>query len=300
MTSSQLPSAFFKNSLWYAAAAGAVAGLAPQDAAAQVVYRDIEDVTVEETFDATVAGNPILGPAFDFDNDGDAELLIGEAIDGRYTIARLVDVDAGADTGVGFIGNTVSNFGYFLPLAAGATIGPASPDLSGGDGAVSFTFNGLDPNEFIAAGDVFIGVEFTLDGATNLNYGWIRVNMPAAGTLIVKDLAYETMPNTAIVAGNGVASEPDALAEGYRFSPLAPNPTTGTSSFEVAVGQAEAVRVEAFDALGRSVAVLHDGLFVAGQSRRLSLDASNLPAGVYVVRVSGESFVTTRRVTVAR
>lgn len=83
-------------------------------------------------------------------------------------------------------------------------------------------------------------------------------------------------------------------------SPLAPNPTAGTSWFDLAVGQAETVRVGAFDALGRQVAALHDGPLAASQTRRLSLDASGLPAGVYVVRVTGESFTTARRVTVAR
>ena len=65
------------------------------------------------------------------------------------------------------------------------------------------------------------------------------------------------------------------------------------------VGQTESVRVEAFDALGRSVAVLHDGPLAAGQTARLALDAGALPSGVYVVRVAGESFVTSRRVSVA-
>jgi hypothetical protein len=289
-----------KDALWYAAIAGAAVGLAPQDAAAQVVYTDPADVTVMDTFGANPA--PVVGPAFDFNNNGDAEILFGERIAQNYTVALIAGADEGPDEGTGFIGNQVAGFGYFLPLVVGSTIGPANPSLRVDDGLPSFTFNGSDPNAFIGAGDVFIGVQFALGGSTtDLNYGWIRVAMPAAGTIIVKDYAYEATPNTAIEAGNmGVATEPDALAEGYRFSPIAPNPTSGTSTFEVAVGQAEAVRVEAFDALGRSVSVLHDGLIAAGQTRRLSLDASALPAGVYVVRVTGESFTTSRRMSVVR
>ncbi|HEX8298862.1 MAG TPA: T9SS type A sorting domain-containing protein [Rubricoccaceae bacterium] len=303
MASSTLPSSFLKDSVWYAAAAAAVTGIAVQDASAQVRYRDIADVTVEDTF-VGGAANPITGPLFDFDNDGDAELLIGEVEAGSYTIGLIrptttSPVDTGADTGTRAVGNTIAGFGYFRPLAAGASVGPNAAFIT--DPNPSFTFNGDDPNAFIGAGDVYIGIEFTLNGAPALHYGWIRVNMAAEGTITVKDLAYNATPGTAIMAGNmGVATEPDALAEGYRFSPLAPNPTTGVSSFDLTVGQTETVHVEAFDALGRSVAVLHDGPLAAGQTSRIALDAADLPAGVYVVRVSGDSFVTARRVTVAR
>jgi hypothetical protein len=54
-----------------------------------------------------------------------------------------------------------------------------------------------------------------------------------------------------------------------------------------------------YDGLGRRVAVLYDGAVEAG-AHALVLDGSSLPAGVYVVRVTGETFAANRRVTLVR
>jgi hypothetical protein len=59
------------------------------------------------------------------------------------------------------------------------------------------------------------------------------------------------------------------------------------------------VTVEAFDALGRRVATVHDGPLAAG-SHTLVLDASALPAGVYVVRAAAGTDVVARTVPVVR
>ncbi|HEX8386609.1 MAG TPA: T9SS type A sorting domain-containing protein [Rubricoccaceae bacterium] len=295
--------ALLQDSLWYAAAAAAV-GVAPE-AAAQIVYTNVEpDAVIVDTF----TGQTIAGPEFDLDGDGTTEIQFAErgsaAAPSRYIIAAF------GETVTSIVANIVpfggADYAYFLPLAAGTSIGNTSPTLPvGADaesfGAATFTFGGSDPNGFLTGSDTYIGLMFnTADGSSH--NAWLRVQVPVAGGQItLKDYAYEATPNVAIAAGAGAtATEPDALAEGYRFSPLAPNPTTGTSTFDVAVGQTETVRVEAFDALGRSVAVLHDGLIAAGQTRQLSLDGSRLPAGVYVVRVAGESFTTSRRVSVVR
>lgn len=313
MSSSVTPRtrALLQDSLWYAAAAASV-GVAVPDAAAQVVYTNVEpDAVVTNTFSG--AYDPDTSPGFDVDLDANGTYdvrFVERNLNTAGNPSRYIIGGLNVTSVTNIVGNLVpyggSNFAYFLPVTAGTTIGPSSPEIVAiGTGtssyvAATFTFGGSDPNGFLTAGETFLGLSFTLaDGLPH--YAWIRVEVPAAGGQItVKDFAYEATANTAIVAGNGVATEPGALAEGYLFSPLAPNPTTGTSSFDLAVGQAEVVRVEAFDALGRQVAVLHDGPLAASQTRRLSLDASGLPAGVYVVRVTGESFTTARRVTVAR
>ena len=303
MSSSVTPRtrALLQDSLWYAAVAASVGAIAPA-ASAQIVYTDLNpDVTVANTFD----GGTLAGASFDLDGDGNDEILIAErglTTPSRYGLAAFGTV-------TGFVGNVVPyagvDYGYFLPLALGSAIGPSSANfLPVGTGSSSFslgtfTFGASDPNSWRGT-EAYIGLSF--DVGPNTHYGWMRLQFGANGDqIIVKDYAYQATPSAPINAGDrgAVATEPDALSEGYRFSPMAPNPTTGRSSFDLAVGQAETVRVEAFDALGRSVAVLHDGPMAAGQTARLTLDASSLPAGVYVVRAAGESFVTARRVSVA-
>jgi hypothetical protein len=90
-----------------------------------------------------------------------------------------------------------------------------------------------------------------------------------------------------------------SLPGGYALSEVHPNPSTGPARLTLEVGASQAVTAEVFDTLGRRVAVLLDGRVEAG-AHALVLDGSSLPAGVYVVRVAGESFTATRRLTLVR
>ena len=74
-----------------------------------------------------------------------------------------------------------------------------------------------------------------------------------------------------------------------------PNPTAGGATVQVSLAQAQELRVEAFDTLGRRVATLADGLYAPG-THSLAFNTAGLPAGVYVVRHARQSL----RVTVAR
>ena len=91
-----------------------------------------------------------------------------------------------------------------------------------------------------------------------------------------------------------VEAEPGAPAEAFALSAPSPNPASGAAVLTLTLGEAQRVRAEAYDALGRRVASLHDGPLGAG-THRLTLDGSALPAGVYVVRVSTEEGATLSR-----
>jgi hypothetical protein len=81
-----------------------------------------------------------------------------------------------------------------------------------------------------------------------------------------------------------------------------PNPLrAGTNAtIDLTAREAQRVEVALYDVLGRRVAVLFDGEVAASETERLALPASGLASGVYVVRVVGERFQATRRVTVVR
>ena len=108
-------------------------------------------------------------------------------------------------------------------------------------------------------------------------------------------------PATAAFA---VASEapPEAPEDGVE---VYPNPVPHAASVRVSVSEpASDAAVVVYDALGRRVAVLHDGPLAAG-AHGLAFEASALPAGVYVVHVrvtpeGGGTWTEVRRVTVAR
>lgn len=79
-----------------------------------------------------------------------------------------------------------------------------------------------------------------------------------------------------------------------------PNPSRGSVTVAVEVPAAGALRVEVYDALGRSVAVLHDGWATPGRLDA-RLDGRHLAAGVYVVRaVSADGSAQAARFSVVR
>ena len=59
------------------------------------------------------------------------------------------------------------------------------------------------------------------------------------------------------------------------------------------------MRVKVYDVLGRRVAVLSDGVLEAG-AYRFTLDGSDFPAGVYLVRAEGGGHRLTERITLVR
>lgn len=96
-----------------------------------------------------------------------------------------------------------------------------------------------------------------------------------------------------VVAGEG---SPDAV----RVGTFAPNPATGASRLSFSVAAAQTVRAVVVDALGREVAVVFEGAVAPGAETTLAIDAGRLAPGTYVVRVTGETFAETRRLTVVR
>ena len=84
------------------------------------------------------------------------------------------------------------------------------------------------------------------------------------------------------------------------LGPAYPNPFSGAAHFDLTVEQPQRVMVEVFDLLGRSVALLHDGV-LRGQERRIfRIEGDGLPSGIYLYRVIGERFVESRRVVLVR
>jgi hypothetical protein len=80
-----------------------------------------------------------------------------------------------------------------------------------------------------------------------------------------------------------------------------PNPTaTGRATLEVAVQTEQPVSVTLYDVLGRRVATVHDGPLAPNRRHRLGVSTQGLASGVYFVRVQGEAFFETRRLTVVR
>ena len=102
---------------------------------------------------------------------------------------------------------------------------------------------------------------------------------------------------SALVAAS--RSETNLVADEVLGAPY-PNPSAGPAVVPLMLSEAAEVNVAVFDVLGRQVATLAEGNIEAGM-HRLALDASGLPAGVYVVRAEvGGARMFTERLTVIR
>ncbi len=104
--------------------------------------------------------------------------------------------------------------------------------------------------------------------------------------------AFDLPPGVPPVSNEGTA-QPGV----YTMTAAYPNPFTGRTQFAVEVATPQEVKVAVYDVMGREVARLHDGLMAAGTQRTFELDGARLASGVYLIRVTGEQFATTRRVT---
>ncbi|PAP75979.1 hypothetical protein [Rubrivirga marina] len=96
------------------------------------------------------------------------------------------------------------------------------------------------------------------------------------------------------------AGEGDPTGRGGRLDVTGANPFAGRTALAFTASVSERVLVEAFDVTGRRVAVLFEGVAAAGQPVPVAFDGAGLPAGLYVVRVTGEGLALTRTVTLAR
>ncbi len=85
------------------------------------------------------------------------------------------------------------------------------------------------------------------------------------------------------------------IATRYELSAVYPNPFNPRAALTLTVAEAQDVRVEVLDALGRRRALLHEGPLPAQTRHTFHLDAGAWPSGVYLVRVTGRTFTATRR-----
>ena len=80
-----------------------------------------------------------------------------------------------------------------------------------------------------------------------------------------------------------------------------PNPTAATTNITFTVGETGNTTVAAFDLTGKQIANLFNAKANAGETYNVSLEAANLPAGMYIVKLTTQSgMVETYKLTVAR
>lgn len=96
----------------------------------------------------------------------------------------------------------------------------------------------------------------------------------------------------------GTASENEKPL-GFALHPAYPNPFNPETHVSYRLGSAGHVGVRVYDALGRLVATLVDGMLPAGEYE-VTFHAANLPSGQYIVRLDAPGFSQARVVTLLK
>lgn len=139
-----------------------------------------------------------------------------------------------------------------------------------------------------------VGTEFVVMQANSISGDFATVDLP-------QGLDYEVNADNVIlrvvspIPAEDGPTQPAAFALGAAY----PNPFRTATEFTVEMPESGRATVEAFDVLGRRVAVLHDDDLGTG-THTLRFDAADLPAGLYMLRATSGATVQTRRVTLLR
>ncbi|MFO8233232.1 MAG: S8 family serine peptidase [Longimonas sp.] len=91
------------------------------------------------------------------------------------------------------------------------------------------------------------------------------------------------------------------LEDPYRLRAY-PNPAGAQMTVESAVKERQHVRVQIYDVLGRRVTTVYDGPMAPNEVKRFTVQpgADGLSSGTYFLRMTGEQFQTTTRISVVR
>ena len=170
----------------------------------------------------------------------------------------------------------------------------------------------------LAGGEVSVPLAFaTSEAAGTFTLSWPSVVLADGQTMTLRDLVTGQAVDLATATELTFAHDASAPAERFELTtslvsvadeaapaggavvaPPRPNPTSGRATLRVSVDRPQAVRVEAFDLLGRRVATVFSG--VVDGERAVAVDASAFAPGAYVLRTTGETFAASHRLVVGR
>ncbi|MBL7979778.1 MAG: T9SS type A sorting domain-containing protein [Bacteroidetes Order II. Incertae sedis bacterium] len=156
--------------------------------------------------------------------------------------------------------------------------------------------------------------------ATGWSYGFFDIANPAssangngAGDVDVRINGDGTATIFAMATNNGIVSvnttnslatlsdrEENPLPTAFYLSAPYPNPFNPSANVTFSVKQGQSVTLTLVNLLGQSVQALFTGSVPANALQTVRINAGNLPAGTYFVRLSGETFHTTRPLTLLK
>ncbi len=90
------------------------------------------------------------------------------------------------------------------------------------------------------------------------------------------------------------------VVEAFALSGAFPNPFNGRTQFTLTLPSPQRLRVAVYDALGREVLRLHDGVLAPNVRHHFAIDAADLAGGLYFYRAAGERITETQSVVLVK
>ena len=252
-----------------------------------------------------LAGQPARDAAFASFTDGAADGL--DPFDG-YELAPFTDTFVSLHA---VAGETRLDIDARAPLTGEATFSlDAAAFAAGAPAGGAFTLTWPDVSALPAAWTVTLTDTETgdaIDLRAQSSYAFTlaatasRVGVPAArtGPSAPTPLRGAGGARFAItLRGTAVAADAPAGTLAFALDPPRPNPAAAGVALGFSLAEAGVARLTVFDALGRRVAVVAEGVREAGR-HAVPFDAARLPAGLYVVRLEAGGTQAVRMLTVA-
>ncbi len=276
----------FKNRLKsYSSVAAGLAAFTPV-ANAQIIYTDIDP-------DVNISNSSYL---LDLNNDGTEDFRITQNGSSSYSMDGVAVYAYQSNANKLLIDKI--QFGYYsysvnaaLALNQGDTIDNNQP-MWGAFGGLNahgiYNSAPLDIGHWKSLSDKYIGFKFVID--SDLHYGWARLNVtPDATSATIKDYAYNSIPDEMIMAGQTGSAGINKYSAGNEFNVYSFNKKLvidcGNSDIKNTV-------VSIFNTTGQQIKQMQIN------SMRTEVDMSDIPSGIYFVRLMNENGIFSRRISI--
>jgi hypothetical protein len=144
--------------------------------------------------------------------------------------------------------------------------------------------------------DYYLGLRLLQSGQTH--YGWVRLRVDVTSfyaSLIVKDYAYNSIPNQPILAGQTTATGISPLSLGERPGVrLYPNPVKNKLTIELP-NSIKNVEVTIADITGKMIYATSET-----DTEKIDVNTEDFAAGIYVVQIQTADFIATRKLVVEK
>ena len=126
------------------------------------------------------------------------------------------------------------------------------------------------------------------------NFGWLLLGDESINTTAKRFASRENgdqsaRPQLQIYYSIPTNIESNVIPTSVHLQPTYPNPFQRTTTIEYRLDTPQHISLKVYDSLGREITTLVASWQVAG-THKATLDASNLPAGIYLFRLIGDDF----------